>query len=47
MLGLFFGGTNFTTKVFDDLTSIDFDATLEEVHDWQNEVTLNPVEEGS
>lgn len=47
MIGLYYGGNSFGTKVFDDLTSIDFDATLEEVHDWQNEVTLNPVEEGS
>ena len=47
MIGLYFGGNSWGTKVFSDLMSIDFDATLDELHEWKNEVTQNPVETGS
>lgn len=43
MIGMYFTQG---TKVF-GIQSLDFDATLEEVHDWKNEVTTNPVEYGS
>ena len=47
MMGLYYGGVNAITSVFNDIASIDFDATLDELHEWKNEVTQNPVETGS
>ena len=47
MIGFYYSGQNSGTKVFGGITSIDFDATLDELHDWRNEVTQNPVESGS
>lgn len=44
MIGFYYG--NAGTKLF-GIQSIDFDATLEEVHDWSAEVTTNPVENGA
>lgn len=44
MIGFYYG--NAGTKVF-GIQSIDLDATLDEVHDWANEVTSNPVETGA
>jgi len=47
MIGFYYGGPNSGTKVFGGIASIDFDATLDELHDWRNEITQNPVETGS
>jgi len=47
MIGFYYGGPTSSTKVFGGIASIDFDATLDELHDWRNEVTQNPVESGS
>jgi len=47
MIGFYYGGPTSSTKVFGGISSIDFDATLDELHDWRNEVTQNPVESGS
>lgn len=46
MIGFYYGGPNSSTKVF-GIQSLDFDATLDELHEWKNEVTQNPVETGS
>lgn len=35
------------TSVRSTITSIDLDVTLDELHEWTNEVTTNPVEFGS
>jgi len=47
MIGFYYGGPNSSTKVFGGIASLDFDATLDELHEWKNEVTQNPVETGS
>jgi len=47
MIGFYYGGPNASTKVFGGIASLDFDATLDELHEWKNEVTQNPVETGS
>jgi hypothetical protein len=47
MIGFYYGGPNASTKIFGSIASLDFDATLDELHDWKNEVTQNPVETGS
>lgn len=47
MIGLYYGGPNFSTSVFSGIASLDFDATLDELHEWKSEVTQNPVETGS
>lgn len=47
MIGFYYGGPNASTKLFGSIASLDFDATLDELHDWENEVTQNPVETGS
>jgi len=44
MIGFYYG--NAGTKIL-GIQSIDLDATLDEVHDWSNEVTSNPVETGA
>lgn len=46
MIGIYYGGANAGTKIT-GIASLDFDATLEEIHEWKNEVTQNPVETGS
>jgi hypothetical protein len=47
MIGIYYGGgVNTDTKVV-GIQSLDFDATLDELHDWRNEVTQNPVEVGA
>lgn len=46
MIGFYYGGPNSSTKVL-GIQSLDFEATLDELHEWKNEVTLNPVETGS
>ena len=47
MIGIYYGGgVNTDTKIV-GLQSLDFDATLDESHDWRNEVTQNPVETGT
>lgn len=35
------------TKFNSDVISIDLDVTMDEAHEWQNDVTTNPVENGS
>ena len=35
------------TKFNSDVISIDLDVTMDESHEWQNDVTTNPVENGS
>lgn len=47
MIGLFFGGEKFKTTFGNDFGNIDLDANLQETHDWSNDVTQNPVENGS
>lgn len=47
MIGFYYGGPNSGTKLFSSIASLDFDATLDEQHEWKNEVTQNPVETGS
>lgn len=47
MMGFYYGGANSSTLVFNDLASLDFDAVLDELHDWKSEVTQNPVETGA
>lgn len=43
MIGIFFGNNAFKFR----FGNIEFDANLEEVHEWKVDATLNPVEEGS
>lgn len=48
MLGVLFGDKKQRpNKIFNDFTSIDLDAVLDEQHEWKNEVTQNPVETGA
>lgn len=47
MIGIYYGGLILDDTRVIGIHSLDFDATLDEVHDWKNEVTQNPVEEGS
>lgn len=46
MIGLFFGNT-FQHKFGNEYGNIELDAVLQEEHEWNAEVTSNPVEEGS
>jgi hypothetical protein len=47
MLNLFFGGEQFKTNFGNDFGNIELDATLEEGHEWNADVTTNPVEIGA
>jgi len=46
-IGLIIENKKSTSSFGADIFSIDFDATLSESHNWSNEVTSNPVENGS
>jgi len=47
MIGLYFGGKNFTTLFGNQYGNIELDATLDETHEWRAEATSNPVEQGA
>lgn len=47
LLGILFGDAKSTASFGVDLISIEFDATMSEVHSWTNDITTNPVENGS
>jgi len=47
MIGFYYTGSGVSTVVSNKLYSLDFDATLDELHEWKNEVTQNPVETGA
>ena len=47
MFGIYYATGIGSDTSLKGIQSIEFDATLEELHDWQNEVTQNPVEEGA
>lgn len=46
-IGILFDSRKSPTRFFNGIISIDLDVTLNESHDWTNEVTSNPVELGS
>jgi len=47
MIGLLFGGAQFTTMFGNDYGNVELDANLEESHQWQAQATDNPVETGA
>lgn len=47
MINLFFGGTQFKASFGNEFGNIELDATLDETHEWQADVTTNPVEVGA
>jgi len=46
-VGVIYGNEKSTASFGIDLISIEFDANLSESHNWTNDVTTNPVENGS
>ena len=47
MIGLYFGGREFKAHFDNEFGNIEFDAVLDEEHNWTADATSNPVEDGA